>query len=81
MIELPRRQFITGLISLMAAPAIVRAGSLMKVRSLIVPEKQLREFVITRKYSGKYILYPYGDIITSECFNVGDVITIGGVYV
>jgi hypothetical protein len=34
MIELPRRSFITGLVSLLAAPAIVRASSLMPVRVL-----------------------------------------------
>ena len=32
MIEQSRRGFITGLISLVAAPAIVRAGSLMPVK-------------------------------------------------
>lgn len=32
-----RRSFITGLISLVAAPAIVRVGSLMPVKSMIVP--------------------------------------------
>jgi hypothetical protein len=30
-----RRSFITGLISLVAAPAIVRVGSLMPVRSMV----------------------------------------------
>lgn len=33
MIETSRRSFITGLISLVAAPAIVRAGSLMPVKA------------------------------------------------
>lgn len=32
MIELPRRRFITGLASLIAAPAVVRATSIMPVR-------------------------------------------------
>ena len=32
---LARRSFITGLISLVAAPAIVRAGSLMPVKSVV----------------------------------------------
>lgn len=32
-----RRRFITGLVSLVAAPAIVRAGSLMPVRVVIEP--------------------------------------------
>ena len=34
MLELPRRSFITGLVSLLAAPAIVRASSLMPVKAL-----------------------------------------------
>jgi hypothetical protein len=33
-----RRSLITGLISLVAAPAIVRAGSLMPVRQMLEPE-------------------------------------------
>jgi hypothetical protein len=32
-----RRGFITGLISLVAAPAIVRAGSLMPVKAIVEP--------------------------------------------
>lgn len=32
-----RRGFITGLVSFIAAPAIVRAGSLMPVRTMIEP--------------------------------------------
>lgn len=35
---LQRRSFITGLISLVAAPAIVRAGSLMPVKMMIEPK-------------------------------------------
>jgi hypothetical protein len=33
---LARRSFITGLISLVAAPAIIRAGSLMSVKVMLV---------------------------------------------
>lgn len=32
-----RRQLITGLISLVAAPAIVRAGALMPVKRYVIP--------------------------------------------
>jgi len=32
-----RRSFITGLVSFMAAPAIVRLGSLMPVKQMIIP--------------------------------------------
>lgn len=34
---LHRRGLITGLVSLVAAPAIVRVGSLMPVRGLVLP--------------------------------------------
>ena len=37
MTQLSRRSLITGLISLVAAPAIVRAGSLMPVKQMIEP--------------------------------------------
>lgn len=33
---LERRSFLTGLISLVAAPSIVRAGSLMPVKAMVV---------------------------------------------
>ena len=37
-----RRGFITGLISLVAAPAIIRAGSLMPVKQMLAtPERNL----------------------------------------
>lgn len=34
MLEIPRRQLITGLISFVAAPAIVRISSIMPVKSM-----------------------------------------------
>jgi hypothetical protein len=34
MIELPRRRFLTGLASLIAAPAIVRVASIMPVKAV-----------------------------------------------
>lgn len=37
-----RRAFLTGLISLVAAPAIVRAGSLMPVKANLIWGEQLR---------------------------------------
>ena len=40
-----RRKFITGLISLVAAPAIVRAGSLMPVKSYFDPALVFNEWV------------------------------------
>lgn len=38
MLEASRRSFITGLVALVAAPAIVRAGSLMLVNSKLIPD-------------------------------------------
>jgi hypothetical protein len=38
MIVQSRRKFITGLVGLVAAPAVVKASSLMAVRSIVVPE-------------------------------------------
>jgi hypothetical protein len=32
-----RRAFLTGLVSLMAAPAVVKAASLMPIRGIIMP--------------------------------------------
>ncbi len=40
-----RRGFITGLISFVAAPAIVRAGSLMPVRGIIQPTSMLSDLI------------------------------------
>ena len=36
-IEIPRRKFLLGLIGLIAAPAVVRAASLMPVKALPLP--------------------------------------------
>ena len=38
MIELPRRKFLTILTGVIAAPAVIKADSLMKVRSIVQPE-------------------------------------------
>lgn len=35
MVEIARRSFITGLVALVAAPAIVRVGSLMPVKTVL----------------------------------------------
>lgn len=47
MIEVGRRSFVTGLIALVAAPAIVRAGSLMPVKVyLVVDPSDIAELLI-----------------------------------
>lgn len=47
MTQLNRRSLITGLISLVAAPAIVRAGSLMPVKTMMpLIEVEARHFVV-----------------------------------
>lgn len=60
-----RRSFITGLIALVAAPAIVRAGSLMPIKQMIHAVE----------YEGPIFTPPLygdlqaGDIITFSSFN------------
>jgi hypothetical protein len=46
---LSRRSLITGLISLVAAPAIVRAGSLMPVKQMLSPTVMEDIIDITRR--------------------------------
>ena len=42
MIELPRRKFLTILTGVIAAPAVIKADSLMRVRSIAQPEYLLK---------------------------------------
>jgi hypothetical protein len=49
---LARRSFITGLISLVAAPAIVRAGSLMPVKVMIQPAIRYRAISVDEMVEG-----------------------------
>lgn len=62
-----RRSLITGLASLIAAPAIVRAESLMPVRAIIqAPNPLGRLFLITHiARNGEVSLWPEGGPITS----------------
>lgn len=48
MIEVARRSFITGLIALVAAPAIVRAGSLMPVNTVVWTADDIAELLSRR---------------------------------
>lgn len=76
-----RRGFITGLISLVAAPAIVRAGSLMPIKAEII--RPLRQFVVTgvsdyiqlAPYTSFDVLY--GVVKIKNCLDVklGDIVT------
>lgn len=70
MIELPRRQFITGLVSLIAAPAIVRATNLMPVKVLKLNKIQIIN--IANYNLDDEIIYgtlKLGDKITFESFD------------
>lgn len=58
---LNRRSLITGLISLVAAPAIVRAGSLMPVKALPLVEESF-------EFSGFYSLIPMLDLADVKFF-------------
>lgn len=63
MIEIPRRSFITGLIALVAAPAIVRAGSIMPVRSYIeaVTAEDLAELLMRLDDRGNCFDHEYAE--------------------
>ena len=41
MIELPRRKFLTILTGVIAAPAVIKADSLMRVKTIVQPEYSL----------------------------------------
>ena len=49
MIELPRRRFLSGLVGLIATPAVVKASSLMKIVPLERRNELLTVNMITRE--------------------------------
>ncbi len=64
-----RRGIIQGLVSLIAAPAIVRADSLMKIRGIILPTNTILTDIVSMETAGYGwvkiverlpILSPYG---------------------
>lgn len=79
-----RRSFITGLFALVAAPAIVRAASLMPVKSVVYPRSGLTrirmadELIATVDASYQSGAGLIVDPLT-VALNVGDIITIAGV--
>jgi hypothetical protein len=71
--NLTRRGLITGLVAFVAAPAIVRAESLMKIAPRLVEEDVI---VDVSHQTGHWIsVNPL-----KHDFHVGDVVTISGVY-
>lgn len=64
-----RRNFVAGLATLLAAPAIVRVGSLMQLRStpLVVP---LRDFLTLAEYAER--MEPVWDKMVSSIFYGND---------
>lgn len=68
MIKLPRRKFITGLASLIAAPAIVRASSLMQIRSLKLTSLQIVNNEIGRLGDYEFTAFDQLDILYSKLF-------------
>lgn len=71
-----RRSFLTGLASLIAAPAVVRAASLMSMRGIVVPQFSLRritEYYVTSIASrrldiayGKMAIRPEWVVVVSD---------------
>jgi len=62
-LELPRRKFLIGLVSLIAAPAVVKASSLMPVK---VPKLAQPSIIV-----GDWTAFNVGDIITFEGVTYG----------
>ena len=68
MIELPRRKFLTILTGVIAAPAVIKADSLMKVRSIAQPEYLL-------KSATEHWAYGYEDTVlvtSTERYTMGN---------
>lgn len=66
-----RRSFLTGLIAIVAAPAIVRAGSLMPVKQMIDP---LATVDAANQIGSQIVINGLGGTL-----RVGDIITFEGV--
>lgn len=68
MVEIARRSFITGLIALVAAPAIVRVGSLMPVKTVVWSVDDIAELLsrrideATRVLQNNLLQSIYGDM-------------------
>ena len=65
-----RRGFITGLVSLVAAPAIVRAGSLMPVKLMIEPRWYSHDEVVARYMGVDIIEHLDLDAMCREMFQI-----------
>lgn len=85
---IPRRSFLTGLASLLAAPAIVHAGNLMPVKALAPSMRALVEYVPGCPAQIEIIYgvpqLAVGDILTvtglTQQLVVTDLLTCSGVY-
>lgn len=63
---LQRRQFLGGLIAMMAAPAVVRATSIMPVKTIVL-----------RPDHGGFLIPPeYINFLESRVFSVGEIVRI-----
>ena len=71
-----RRSLITGLISLVAAPAIVRAGSLMPVKNMIVPVFDADEITFSSQPTAEWSA---GFCVNGRAFSLGDFFEMAGI--
>lgn len=69
-----RRQLITGLISLVAAPAIVRVGSLMPIRGELLPSSGL-DFFIERGFGATRLFEGWTIFLTGDFSQWGTALT------
>jgi hypothetical protein len=62
MIKLPRRRFLTGLVGLVAAPAVVKAVNLMPVKTWLEPNRITRRYMDIQAIRDKNVLLVPGNV-------------------
>lgn len=65
MAEISRRSILTGLIAFVAAPAIVRAGSLMPVKQMIEPGRSGVFWIMDQSQSHRIFFMVDGRVMES----------------
>lgn len=70
---IPRRSFITGLVSLIAAPAIVRAGSLMPVKAIDIVDIREWRPDISFNYNNLFSIKVWSQTIAIDAIKFTDI--------
>lgn len=78
-----RREFLTGLVSALAAPVIVRSTSIMQVRGIVMPPEKPLGYVDYRELCLDYdddeaFFYAIIETVEKNSYSVGDGKLYGG---